>query len=113
MKRERPPTLRSTTLASEEFEEAGCCVIRAIDDCSALAALGSEDQLDLLFTDIRFPGKLDGWAIAALVRRSRPGLPVIYATGFSAEQPELVPGGKLFRKPYRMGTITMQLAPLA
>ena len=92
-------------IASEEFEDVGCRVIRAIDEASALAALIGDGHLDLLFTDIRIPGRLDGWAIAALARRDRPDLPIIYATGFSSEQPQLMPGGRLFKKPYSMGAI--------
>ena len=92
-------------IASEEFEDVGCRVIRAIDEVSALAALKSTEHFDLLFTDIRIPGILDGWAIAVLARQDRPTLPIIYATGFSSEQPQLVPGGRLFKKPYSMGAI--------
>ena len=35
---------------------------------------------DVLVTDIRLPGRIDGWQIAERCREHDPGLPVIYAT---------------------------------
>ena len=43
---------------------------------------------------------MSGWELAETVRRIRPTVPVIYATGYSAEQPRVVPGGIFLRKPY-------------
>ena len=76
-----------------------------MDDRSALSVLESQQDLDLLFTDVRIPGDIDGWGVAMAARRLRPGLPVIYATGFAAEQVRMVEGGRLFRKPYRVAAI--------
>ncbi len=84
-----------------EFEEAGYDVLEAGDGDTAVALLASDTRIDLLFTDIRLPGTLDGWRIAARARELRPSLPVIYATGFSADSMQLVPGGQFFKKPYR------------
>jgi CheY-like chemotaxis protein len=56
---------------------------------------------DLLFTDIRLPGELDGWDVAERCRQRDPDLPVIYATGFSDVAARPVPGSVLFQKPYR------------
>lgn len=88
-----------------EFTEAGYHVVEAADDTAALAALDGDQPIDLLFTDIRLPGKLDGWGIARHARHARPNLPVFYATGFSADDPQIVPGGLFFRKPYLPTTI--------
>lgn len=92
-------------IAAEEFEEAGYQVLTAMDAGSALSILASEQCIDLLFTDIRIPGTLDGWGVARTARRLRPALPVIYATGFSAEQIQMVEGARFFRKPYRVTAI--------
>ena len=53
-----------------------------------------------LITDIRLPGQMDGWQIAERCREHDPGLPVIYATGFSPIAPRPVPGSLCLRKPY-------------
>ena len=60
-----------------------------------------EALADVLFTDIRLPGSLTGWDIAEQCRAKHPGMPVIYATGFSDGMPRPVPGSVLFQKPYR------------
>ena len=83
-----------------EFTDAGYSVLGARDGETALAVLAGSAQVDLLFTDIRLPGGLDGWRVAEEARRLRTGLPVIYATGFSAESPRLVEGARFFKKPY-------------
>lgn len=92
-------------LASMEFEDAGFEVATAMDSGSALTMIESDAVIDLLFTDIRMPGPCDGWALAQRARTLRPGLPVIYATGFSAATPQVVEGGKLFTKPYLLDQI--------
>jgi len=84
-----------------EFEDAGYTVLTAQDDRSALAHLTGPEPIDLLFTDIRFPGELNGWMVAKRAAELRPGLPVIYATGYTDELPPGIVPGQLFRKPYR------------
>ena len=88
-------------VATIEFEDAGFQVIEAGDGDTAVGLLASDVPIDLLFTDIRLPGSIDGWAIADFAREVRPDLPVIYATGFSGDAPRLVPGSRFFKKPYR------------
>ncbi len=88
-----------------EFEEAGLRVVSAGNGADAIALLASDPDIDLLFTDISLPGGIDGWAIAEHARKLRPGLPVIYATGYSPDPVKLVPGGKFYKKPYLPTTI--------
>ena len=93
------------SLARMEFEDAGFEVATASDSGSALAMIESDAVIDLLFTDIRMPGPCDGWALAQRARQVRQGLRVIYATGFSADTPQLVEGGVLVIKPYMLEKI--------
>jgi DNA-binding NtrC family response regulator len=55
---------------------------------------------DVLITDIGLPGNVDGWQIAERYREHDPGLPVIYATGFSPVQPRPVPSSRFLQKPF-------------
>jgi CheY-like chemotaxis protein len=57
--------------------EAGMEVRAMADADSALALLRYGVQVDLLLTDIRMPGRLDGHGLAAEARALRPGLPVV------------------------------------
>ena len=93
-------------ILAEELEDMGYRVLATMRGDEALkqleaAALG----IDLLITDIRLPGALDGWTIAEEARRIKPELPVIYVTGYSANAPREVPGSILIPKPYRLAAI--------
>ena len=88
-----------------EFEEAGFRVLSAGDGAEALAMIGEDPGIDLLFTDISLPGGIDGWTIALRARETRPDLPVIYATGYSPDPVKLVPGARFYKKPYLPITI--------
>lgn len=88
-----------------ELEDAGFAVIPATTAEIALALIAGGTAIDVLFTDIRLPGAMDGWQLAEAVRRLRPGLPIIYATGFTQTPPRMAEGSLFFTKPYRAQTI--------
>ena len=67
----------------EALREEGYEVIHAANGEQALAWC-KRRVADVLVTDIRLPGRIDGWQIAERCREHDPGLPVIYATVFSA-----------------------------
>jgi ferritin-like metal-binding protein YciE len=67
-------------------------VIEASDGEEALAWC-KQRVADVLVTDIRLPGRIDGWQIAERCREHDPELPVIYATD-KASNRELVTGLK-------------------
>ena len=64
-----------------------------------------EASIDLLFTDIRLPGPMDGWELAEKARQIRPAIKIIYATGYSMSAPRVAAGSLFFTKPYRPSTI--------
>jgi CheY-like chemotaxis protein len=92
-----------------ELEEAGLDVIEAPDGPTALALLASK-PIDILFTDIRLPGSIDGWTIAEAARRKLPDLPVIYATGYAPDEPRKVESSRLLTKPYRPSALLQTIA---
>lgn len=97
---------------AEELEDAGYHVIEAADGQAALAVLHGDDRIDVVFTDIRMPGGIDGWDLAERARTIRPDIPVIYATGFSGDDLRLVPGARFLKKPYRIGDILSAIGEL-
>src|ERR687885_2389154 len=99
---EDDPLVRDTIVW--ELQDAGYVVIEATTGEAALARL-REGRVDLLFTDIRLSTGLDGWSVAEEARSLYPGLPVIYATGYTVEQPRVVPGGVFLHKPYRPSAV--------
>ena len=85
-----------------DLEDAGYQVLEAETGEKALGLLRIwQDKIDWLFTDIRLPGAIDGWRLAEEFRLSHPLRPVVYATAFSEEWPQQVPGSIFLRKPYR------------
>lgn len=68
-------------LIAEELRLAGFSVIEADRAEDALAYIGSGEQVDLVFSDIRTPGSLDGLQLAEALRRQYPDMPVILTSG--------------------------------
>jgi CheY-like chemotaxis protein len=99
-------------VAAEDIAEAGFEVTAASDGDEALAILRDGASFDLLFTDIRMPGTLDGWALAAEGRRLVPGLKVVYATGLDDGEGRVGAGEHLVPKPYRSEALLELLATM-
>jgi len=84
----------------EALREEGYVVTHVANGEEALAWCGRQ-AADVLITDVKLPGDIDGWQIAERCREHDPELPVIYATGFSPVAPSPVPGSLILQKPYR------------
>ena len=95
-------TTRAVTAAA--LRNAGLVVLEAKTGEEALDWLISPP--DVLFTDIRLPGEVDGWDVAERFRAIDPRLPVIYATAFRKTQTP-VPGSLFFRKPYKVQQVVL------
>ena len=87
-------------MIAEELRDAGFAVLEAADGEAASGLLAADGTVDVLFTDIRLPGQLDGWAIARRARQVSAALPVIYATGHTVDRSAEVPGAIFLSKPY-------------
>lgn len=104
-------------IASTVLEAAGYRVIEAASGDEAYSLLLSDANLrvDLLFTDVVMPGRLDGIDLANAARDLRPGLHVLYATGFAnlvrADRDSDLQGPVL-RKPYRPGELRRAITML-
>ncbi len=64
-------------LASRGFD-----VLEAADADGALSTLAAGGAVDLVFSDVRMPGKMDGFGLARWVRSHRPGVPVLLTSGY-------------------------------
>ncbi|UFW46559.1 MULTISPECIES: response regulator [Bradyrhizobium] len=95
----------------EALRDAGYHVIHASTGEEALEWC-KRQVADVLVTDVRLPGKLDGWQIAERCRDRDPGLPVIYATGYSPTTPHPVPGSRIVKKPFHPDEIVRMVKEL-
>ena len=68
---------------SEVLGGLGYHVIEASDSASGLERLRSAQRIDLLVTDIGLPGGMNGHRLAQAGRELRPGLPVLFMTGYA------------------------------
>jgi CheY-like chemotaxis protein len=87
-------------VAGWTLEEHGYDVQIANDARSAFDLVRQTARLDLLLTDIRMSGDIDGWGLAQMVREIRPEVPIIYMTGYSPESPGAVLRSIVLRKPF-------------
>ena len=100
-------------VASEFLEDAGFKVHEAADGLAALAILKSGTAIDLLVSDVGLPGSIDGRKLADVARDRRPGLKVLFITGYSEDSAVgcslLADGGEVLTKPFSLGTLARQV----
>jgi two-component system, response regulator PdtaR len=88
-------------LGASTFAEAGFRVIEAINGDQALGLLEADSDVQLLFTDVRMPGKMNGLALAREVHDRWPHIGIMVVSGQSIpETHELPKGCRFLRKPY-------------
>ena len=87
---------------TQSLTEQGFAVQSVTNAADALGHLAS-DPVDVLFTDITLPGRMDGAALARRARELLPDLPVIYASARATMlAPDArVPGAIIVPKPYQ------------
>lgn len=83
----------------------GYSVTTAANGPQALEVLKGSSAFDLLFTDIMMPGGINGRELADRARMLRPGLKVVFTSGYSDDvimrDGRLEPDTHLLKKPYR------------
>ncbi len=87
---------------ADALVEEGWEVQEAGSGEAAIAFLESQRPPDILITDIRLIGVLDGWDVAQACRRAIPGLPVVYASANPPDERRMVPGSIFLDKPSRI-----------
>jgi CheY-like chemotaxis protein len=89
-------------LAVSIFEVLDCCHIHsARNGGEGLAILAEHPEIVLAFTDIRMP-VVDGQTFAREALKLRPGLKLVFATGYASTLGELPAAFPVVRKPYRI-----------
>jgi CheY-like chemotaxis protein len=78
---EDEPSIRE--LVHEALTEAGYTLLQAGDSTQGLQILQSSASIDLLITDVGLPGTMNGRQMADVARTSRPGLKIMFMTGYA------------------------------
>ncbi|MFC4169861.1 ATP-binding protein [Teichococcus aestuarii] len=93
-------------LVSDVLSGLGHTTLEAEDGAAALRLLRSATPLDLLITDVGLPGGMNGRQLAEAARALRPGLKVLFITGYAESTAlshgHLGAGMRLLAKPFTL-----------
>ncbi|MET0429544.1 MAG: PAS domain S-box protein, partial [Microvirga sp.] len=100
-------------LVSDVLRDLGYRTFEAIDARSALQVVDSGEPLDLMVSDVGLPGGMSGRQLAEVARRSRPGLKVLFVTGYAEGAAVrggfLDPGMDMIAKPFAIDDLARKI----
>lgn len=100
-------------IGADALEEAGFRVMEAACADEALAILERADHIEVLFTDIRMPGSMDGLKLAEVVHERWPAIRILITSGDTHPPDEAIPDdGRFIPKPYRFESLSRELTSL-
>ena len=95
---EDEPLIRAAL--ADALRHAGFSVVETSEAKEALGHFSAEGGIDLVITDLKMPGAIDGLDFVEWLQSAAPRIPVIVTTGYHHLRTQLnaVP---VFEKPYR------------
>ena len=99
------------TVSTGLLEQLGYTVRRVANAEAALREI-ELDGIDLVFSDIVMPGKMDGLSLARHLKAIRPGLPILLASGYSDAALNVRGDFPILRKPYEIHELSQAIAKL-
>ena len=103
-------------LIDEVLDALDYTVIGVGDGAAGLKVLESPARIDLLITDVGLPGGMNGRQVADAARALRPGLKVLFITGYAENvavgNGHLEPGMALLTKPFSLDALTRRIHEL-
>jgi signal transduction histidine kinase len=105
------PTVRM--LVVDALAELGYACLEAADGAAGLRILQSNSRIDLLVTDVGLPGGLNGRQVADGARALRPGLKVLFITGYAENavlnHGHIEHGMEVLTKPFAVGDLAARV----
>ncbi len=93
--------------------DQGHTALEAIDGRAGLDIMESDARIDLLVTDVGLPGGMNGRQLADAARQRRPGLKVLFVTGYAdgvaVGNGQLDPGMQVMTKPFRLDALAARV----
>jgi PAS domain S-box-containing protein len=108
---EDDPFVRGYAVAT--LESLGYKTRLAANGPEALTRLNGDEAIDLLFTDIVMPGGLNGWDLAQQAFALRPGIKVLFTSGYALDT--LIANGRALKgltillKPYHKADLAWRV----
>jgi DNA-binding response OmpR family regulator len=96
------------------LEECGFNVLQATNADEALNTILARADVDLVFTDVRMPGSMDGLQLARWVLDHRPNIAVMIASGDTGRVVAMreLRGAHAFTKPYSFDDVVTKMLHL-
>ena len=108
------PTVRM--LVADVLSDLGYAAIEAEDGAAGLRVLQGGARVDLLITDVGLPGGMNGRQVADAARVLRPGLKVLFITGYAENavvgNGHLDPGMEVLTKPFTIDDLADRIRGL-
>ena len=103
-------------LVMDLLEDLGYVAIEASDSIEGLRILQSGARIDLVVSDVGLPGGMNGRQMIDVARVGRPGLKVLFITGFAENallnNGQLEPGMSVLTKPFAMDVLAARIRDL-
>lgn len=99
--------------STETLRDLGYNVVEAPNAQTAIQILDAHPEIAALFTDVGLPGGINGRQLADQARKGRPGLKVLFTTGYArnaiVHDGRLDPGVELLTKPFSPSALAEKL----
>ena len=103
-------------LIVEVLSEQGYTVLEAHDGAAALKILETGQPINLMLTDVGLPGGMNGRQLADAARQLRPGLKVLFITGYAEKAAmgdrQLETGMAILPKPFTMPVLAAKVSQM-
>ncbi|MBD9447063.1 response regulator [Rhizobium sp. RHZ01] len=94
---------------ADQLLEEGYSVIECGNVLEAIAALGVNDDVDAIVTDVEMPGALNGLDLARLIKATKPFIHVLVTSGREIDLTDLDWDASFFPKPYDLKAIANEI----
>ena len=99
-------------MIADDLMANGYRIIQAASADEALQVMQSSAHLDLILTDIRMPGSMDGLTLAAKARAQWPHLKIIVLSGDLPAVTSTIPADAFLPKPYCSSAVLIRVKQL-
>ncbi|MBN8900299.1 MAG: response regulator [Rhodospirillales bacterium] len=99
---------------AEYLRDCGYHVLEAGDAREAISLVEGATSVDVVFSDVRMPGDMDGFALAQWLRSHHPEVSVLLTSGYYATRQlgAPAPDVKLIEKPYSQAHVLRRIRAL-
>lgn len=100
-------------VAVQTLADAGFETIEAVDAAQALELLRRDDRtINVLLTDVRMPGRMNGFELSLVAKRKWPELRVIVTSGYF-DREDVPTGTNFLHKPYSASVLVSRVTQAA